>query len=91
MKSIMLSVAVLFVFICSSALAQIKPCDELKSEIEAKLKEKGVEYYTLEIVPADQVKDEKVVGSCEGGSKKITYSRGAEKAAEKKEKGAEKE
>ncbi len=62
-------------FICTSAFAEIKPCKELKSEIEAKLNKKGVKGYTLEIVPADQVKDQKVVGSCDGGKKKIVYTR----------------
>jgi len=52
-----------------------KSCEELKSEIAAKLDGKGVTGYTLEIVPADQVGDKKVVGSCEGGSKKITYAK----------------
>ncbi len=58
-----------------AAFAQIKPCEELKGEIEAKLKDKGVEGYTLEIIPADQVKDQTIIGSCEGGTKKISYSR----------------
>ena len=54
-----------------------KPCEELKSEIEAKLQAKGVESYTLGIVPNEDVKDDdKVVGSCDGGTKKITYKRG---------------
>ena len=53
-----------------------KPCEELKSEIEAKLQAKGVDSYTLGIVPNEDVKDEKVVGSCDGGTKKITYQRG---------------
>ncbi|MGH8751888.1 MAG: DUF1161 domain-containing protein [Burkholderiales bacterium] len=53
-----------------------KPCEELKSEIEAKLQAKGVEAYTLEIVPNEDVKNEKIVGSCDGGTKKITYQRG---------------
>ena len=53
----------------------IKSCEELKGEIDAKLKAKGVKGYTLEIVAADQVKDQKVIGSCEGGKKKITYER----------------
>ena len=54
-----------------------KPCEELKSEIEAKLQAKGVESYTLGIVPNEDVKDdEKVIGSCDGGTKKITYKRG---------------
>jgi hypothetical protein len=62
--------------ICSTpALAAVKPCEELKAELEAKLKEKGVNGFTLEIIPADQVKEQKIVGSCEGGAKKISYSR----------------
>jgi hypothetical protein len=52
-----------------------KPCDELKSEIDAKLKAKGVANYTLEIVANADVKDQTVVGSCDGGTKKIVYKR----------------
>ncbi|HET6719403.1 MAG TPA: DUF1161 domain-containing protein [Rhodocyclaceae bacterium] len=52
-----------------------KNCEELKAEIQAKLDAKGVKGAVLEIVPTEQVKDEKVVGSCEGGTKKITYKR----------------
>ncbi|HUL41878.1 MAG TPA: DUF1161 domain-containing protein [Burkholderiales bacterium] len=52
-----------------------KPCEELKAEIDAKLQAKGVTAYTLEIVPNEDVGDQKVVGSCDGGTKKITYKR----------------
>jgi hypothetical protein len=58
------------------AIAQKKDCEELKKEIEEKLKAKGVQNATLEIVPAADVKDATVVGSCDGGTKKITYKRG---------------
>lgn len=58
------------------AWAQKKPCEELKAEIEAKLKSKGVEKYSLDIVPAESAKDAKVVGSCDGGAKRIVYKRG---------------
>jgi hypothetical protein len=58
------------------ALAQ-KPCDELKSEIAAKLDAKGVKNYQLDIVKSEAIKDETVVGSCEIGSKKITYRKQA--------------
>jgi len=68
-----LAVTVLLSF--TAAFAQIKPCEELKGEIEAKLKDKGVEGYTLEIISADEVKDQTIIGSCEGGTKKIAYSR----------------
>ena len=52
-----------------------KDCEELKTEIAAKIDANGVKGYTLEIVPNDKVGDAKVVGSCEGGTKKITYAR----------------
>ncbi len=74
-RIILLSFVSVMVFFCSSAFAEIKSCEALKGEIEAKLKAKGVEGYTLEILPTDQVKDQKIIGSCEGGKKKISYSR----------------
>jgi hypothetical protein len=75
MKRSAFVLTVYMLFLCTSALAGIKPCADLKGEIEEKLKAKGVTNYTLEIVPADQIKDQKVVGSCEGGKMKITYAK----------------
>ena len=57
------------------AFAAGKSCDELKTEIAAKLDAKSITGYTLDIVEADKVGDAKVVGSCEGGAKKITYAK----------------
>ena len=59
----------------SSTFAAGKPCEELKTEIAAKLDAKNVTGYTLDIVDADKVADAKVVGSCEGGARKITYTK----------------
>jgi hypothetical protein len=70
----MIVVAVLLI-ITSPAFA-MKDCQELKSEIDAKIQANGVKEYSLEIVPNADVKDGKVVGSCEGGTKKIVYQRG---------------
>ena len=70
-----LLLAALVLLLAAPAYGAGKPCEELKSEIDAKLKEKKVEGYTLEIVANDDVKDQKVVGSCEGGTKKIVYKR----------------
>jgi hypothetical protein len=54
-----------------------KACEDLKAEITQKLGDKGVKNYTLEIVEEKDVKTEdKVVGSCDGGTKRITYKRG---------------
>ena len=64
--------------IASPALSQVKPCEELKSEIEAKIKANGVPVFTLDIVPNEQVKEGegKVVGTCDGSTQKIVYKRG---------------
>jgi Protein of unknown function (DUF1161) len=74
MRAIVLLAALMLA--ASPALAR-KDCEELKAEIDAKIKANGVPVYTLEIVPNDQVKEgDKVVGSCDGGTKKIVYKRG---------------
>ena len=55
---------------------QRKACDDLKTEIATKLDAKGVKNYTLTIVTVPEVKDsDKVVGSCDGGTKRIIYTR----------------
>jgi len=63
--------------IASPVLAQVKPCEELKSEIETKIKNNGVKVFTLTIIDKDQAEDGKVVGTCDGGAKKIVYKRGS--------------
>jgi Protein of unknown function (DUF1161) len=68
--------AVMFVPMCSHAQTA-KPCEELKSEIAGKLDAKGVKSYSLEIVAKDADAEGKAVGTCEGGTKKIMYRRGA--------------
>lgn len=52
-----------------------KNCDELVGEIKAKLDAKGVQNYELQIVDKNQQTDLKIVGTCGGGTKKITYIR----------------
>jgi len=42
---------------------------------QKKLEEKNVTSYSLEIVAKDKDAEGKVVGTCEGGSKKIVYRR----------------
>ncbi|HLK04834.1 MAG TPA: DUF1161 domain-containing protein [Candidatus Acidoferrum sp.] len=85
MKVLLTIAAVLVVPACG--YAQAKPCEELKTEIAAKLDAKGVKGYTLEIVAKDADAGEaKAVGTCEAGSKKILYKKGeAAMKSEKKE------
>ena len=86
MKALIGIAAVLFVPACGYAQGA-KACEELKTEIAAKLDAKGVKGYTLDIVAKDtDAGDAKVVGTCEGGTKKILYKRGeAAPKSEKKE------
>lgn len=65
----------------SQQVLAAKPCEELKGEIAARIEANGVTAYTLTIVPNDQVGDRQVVGSCDGGTNKIVYERGATAAA----------
>ena len=76
MKVVKIMAVLISMLIFVPAMAQqYKPCEELKSEIDAKLREKGVENYTLEIVENDEVGNKTVVGSCNGGRNKIVYTR----------------
>jgi len=73
MKTLMLALSL--VLAATPALAR-KSCEELKSEIEAKLKAKGVKAWTIDIVAKDEQKEGRVVGTCDGGTKKLVYRRG---------------
>jgi hypothetical protein len=70
-----LSVCVLALMAAAPAFSQKKGCEELAAEIAMRLDAKGVKGYKLDIVAAGEVGDQQVVGSCDAGSKKITYKR----------------
>lgn len=72
---LILSAAAAALLLTQAAHAASKPCDELKTEIAAKLDEKGVKRYEIAAVDNDKVGDAKVIGSCDGGTKKLTYVR----------------
>jgi hypothetical protein len=74
--TVRLVVAVLVLGLSGSVWAQRKPCEELKAEIDAKIRKNGVETFTLAIVDANAEADGKVVGTCDGQTKKIVYKRG---------------
>ncbi|BAO59392.1 hypothetical protein ABH911_002024 [Pseudomonas protegens] len=74
MKKLVLAAALLS--LAGTALAAGKPCEELKSEIAAKIDANGAKHYSLEVVDKGAAADGKVVGSCEAGTKEIVYKRG---------------
>ena len=76
MRHRILSALIISVLFTVSAFAQSRTCDELKMDIATKIEANGVKNYELTIVKTDDVKKEdNVVGSCEGGTKKIVYLR----------------
>jgi len=64
-----------------SAPAARKSCDDLKAEITKKFDAKGVTGYSLDVVDKGKEGDGKVVGSCDGGTKSIVYSKTASSQA----------
>ena len=84
-----LLLAVCLVGFSVSAMAS---CDDVKSQIDAKLQAKGIKSYTLDVVPVApaatapaaasgaaaapaKMAAGKVVGTCEGDTKQIIYTR----------------
>ena len=64
----------------SQASASIKPCEELKEEIATRIEAKGVKSYELTIVKNEEAEngtalEGEIVGSCDGGTKKILYTK----------------
>jgi hypothetical protein len=53
-----------------------KNCEQLKSEIAARIDARNVKGYTLSIVEPAQSNSGTVVGSCSGGTMRVVYSRG---------------
>ena len=55
------ALAVICCALATSAFAAPKPCEELKDEIDAKIKASGVMSYTLECVANEEVDDQNMV------------------------------
>jgi hypothetical protein len=75
-KLIVAAAAVLALGLTGTAWAQKKDCKELQAEIDAKIKKNGVDKFSLDVVDANAQAAGKVVGTCDGGSKKIVYKKG---------------
>ena len=75
MKLWIAALVVLCAPLCASA--QIKSCDDLKTEIAKKIDAHGGANYTLTIVDKGKETDGKIVGSCGGGTKSIVYTKAA--------------
>lgn len=76
MFRVIVAVMVLGLAGAASAQSMRKSCEELKSEIDSKIKKNGVDKFTLDVVDTEAQAEGKVVGTCDGGTKKIVYKRG---------------
>ena len=77
MKTVMMTATLALTASMVAAPASAKnSCDEVTTQIEAKIKAKGVKDFTLTTAPKDEKSDLRVVGACDGGNKKILYKRG---------------
>lgn len=83
MKTWTVAAALLFASTCGvaqtaqTAPAARKSCEDLKAEITKKLEAKNVTSYSLDVIDKGKEGDGKVVGSCDGGTKSLVYSRTA--------------
>jgi hypothetical protein len=75
MKPIIIAIAALGLSAAAVPASAQKSCEAVKAEIAAKIDAKGVKAYALDAVAKDEVKEGKVVGSCEGGRKKLVYKK----------------
>ena len=50
-------------------------CEDLRAEIESKIRNTGVVQFTVSIVEASASAPGKIVGSCDQGSRKLLYTR----------------
>lgn len=77
MKKICLLLPLLMLAHEAPAAELRKPCEELSREIAAKIEANGVTAYTLETIDATAVTDDRqrIVGSCDGGTRRIAYAR----------------
>ena len=77
MKYVLTTTALtLFILGWASQASAKTSCEDVKARIEAKIQGKGVKAFTLSIVPKDEKTELRVVGTCDGGAKKIIYQRG---------------
>lgn len=70
-----ISIAVLLAASACGAWSQGKGCESLKAAVEAKLIRKGVQHYSLNVVPVEEEREGRVVGRCDGGTRKLVYRR----------------
>lgn len=77
MKIVLTLIPALCVLITATAYAADlrKPCEELRTEIAAKIEAKGVKSYRIDIIDAAAASDLRTIGTCNGSSQRLVYQR----------------
>ncbi len=75
------AVVAAFASLLAGAASAADTCEPLRAQIDTKIRDAGVEHFTLSVVDAAASVPGKVVGSCASGAKKIVYLRGQADAA----------
>jgi hypothetical protein len=63
--------------VAGAAAHGAQSCDDLRAQIESKIAAAGVTRFTVTVVDANAAAAGQVVGSCELGSRKVVYEKGA--------------
>jgi len=70
-----ISIAIFEVMACRSAIAAPLLCSDLQAQIAAKLDSNGLQGFFLWSLKANEKPNGQVVGSCDGGARKIVYAK----------------
>ena len=75
MKSIFTTLAVTSTLLLTAlpGFAAKTSCDDLKTQITAKVEGKSVKGFRIEVIAADEKVEQRVVGTCDGGKNKLVY------------------
>jgi hypothetical protein len=88
LKMFKVAIVTCLILLSFPATAERLECEALKARVDARLQAKGVQSYTLEIVPISDTANQggassavaaskgKEVGTCDGGSKRLIYTKG---------------
>ena len=66
-------IALIIALLAASTASHALTCDELKAEIDQKIKAGGIASFTLTIADAASTEPGRVVGTCGNGKSKILY------------------
>lgn len=77
----MIKATITALLLAAAMPAVANTCDELRAEIEARIRASGVQQFSVTVVDAGAQAPGRIVGTCGRGSQKIVYQQGTAGAA----------